>query len=381
MSRRTWRLIANALSTVLRYLWTSRQIAAPDAAVANGIRTDVAAAPKWMREEVEAPLLRAGIVAQGFTNSFASNIYHDGTEGLSQHYDDDRRFLHPVVSLRLYSDSRLSFGCKLYGYCNGTVTVPMPRGSVCVLLPDGWAGSKVKHAIRPQDMEGKSGVVLLRHIHEELIRSGDELKLSDLADLFAAASLEDGPWSTPVPQAQVPVPASAVAARAPALPDPLLLAEEAGLRPLATAEDLERGEVARWLRRVLVKALRSRWRQRSSNSSGAGAVSSAVGAVGVVGAVTPWLQVKRAPKPVLPAAAALIAARQERQEDERIRSQVRALLDQLVSALERSAGDAEGAVRMMLGDQRRAITMHCRWVLRRIVDTIVREAGEAERDF
>jgi hypothetical protein len=110
-------------------------------------------------------------------------------------------------------------------------------------------------------------------------------------------------------------------------------------------------------------------------------VSSAVGAVGVVGAVTPWLQVKRAPKPVLPAAAALIAARQERQEDERIRSQVRALLDQLVSALERSAGDAEGAVRMMLGDQRRAITMHCRWVLRRIVDTIVREAGEAERDF
>lgn len=115
------------------------------------------------------------------------------------------------------------------------VAVPMPRGSVCVLLPDGWAGSKVKHAIRPQDMEGKSGVVLLRHVHENLIRSGDELKLSDLADLFAAASLQDGPWCAPAPRvsAHAHADAHAVVARAPTLPDPLQLAEEAGLAPLA----------------------------------------------------------------------------------------------------------------------------------------------------
>jgi hypothetical protein len=258
----------------------------------------------------------------------------------------------------------------------------MPRGSVCVLLPDGWAGSKVKHAIRPQDMEGKSGVVLLRHVHEELIRSGDELKLSDLADLFAAASLQDGPWCAPAPK--VSAHTHAVVARAPALPDPLQLAEKAGLAPLATAEELDLAEVAKCLRSVLVKALRSRWRHRVSNVASTGEVGAvgavgevaAVGAVGAIAESTPRPPVKRALKPAPPTAAALAAARQERQQDERARGQCRALLDQLVSALERSAGSAEGAARHLLGDQRRAVTMQCRWVLRRIVDTIVREARE-----
>ena len=34
---------------------------------------------------------------------------------LQSHYDDAARFSQPIYSLRLFSDSRLSFGTQLYG--------------------------------------------------------------------------------------------------------------------------------------------------------------------------------------------------------------------------------------------------------------------------
>lgn len=57
----------------------------------------------------------------GFVNSAALNVYHDGSEGIQSHFDDAARFERPVVSLRLFSDSRLSFGTQLYG-CASPVT-------------------------------------------------------------------------------------------------------------------------------------------------------------------------------------------------------------------------------------------------------------------
>lgn len=38
-----------------------------------------------------------------------------GSEGIQSHFDDDGRFDRPIYSLRLFSDSRLSFGTQLYG--------------------------------------------------------------------------------------------------------------------------------------------------------------------------------------------------------------------------------------------------------------------------
>ena len=38
-----------------------------------------------------------------------------GSEGIQSHYDDAGRFDRPIFSLRLFSDSRLSFGTQLYG--------------------------------------------------------------------------------------------------------------------------------------------------------------------------------------------------------------------------------------------------------------------------
>jgi hypothetical protein len=37
-------------------------------------------------------LVDSKIIEKDFVNSIAMNVYHDGTEGLAQHYDDATRF-------------------------------------------------------------------------------------------------------------------------------------------------------------------------------------------------------------------------------------------------------------------------------------------------
>lgn len=68
-----------------------------------------------MRTSVEAPLVGSKLVQPDFFNQFALNIYHDGSEGLNQHYDDAFRFKQPIYSLRIFSEARLSFGSQYYG--------------------------------------------------------------------------------------------------------------------------------------------------------------------------------------------------------------------------------------------------------------------------
>ena len=75
-----------------RYLWSAHQLAEPHSGLAGGIRTDVSPIPGWMVKKVESPLVQDGIIPPSFVNSIAMNIYHDGEEGLGQHYDDAVRF-------------------------------------------------------------------------------------------------------------------------------------------------------------------------------------------------------------------------------------------------------------------------------------------------
>lgn len=55
-------------------------------------------------------MVNSDLIEDKFVNSIAMNVYHDGTEGLAQHYDDATRFKQPIFTVRLFSDSRLSFG-------------------------------------------------------------------------------------------------------------------------------------------------------------------------------------------------------------------------------------------------------------------------------
>ena len=76
--------------------------------------------------------MEAGIAPDSFVNSIALNLYYG--EGIQSHFDDATRFQQPILSLRLFSDSRLSFGTHLYG-TNGLFFIPLPRGCIMGAFP------------------------------------------------------------------------------------------------------------------------------------------------------------------------------------------------------------------------------------------------------
>lgn len=78
--------------------------------VAAGVRCDVSRPPTWVHEKVISVLEDCKILEKDFINSVALNVYHDGKEGLAQHFDDAVRFKQPIYTIRLFSDCRLSFG-------------------------------------------------------------------------------------------------------------------------------------------------------------------------------------------------------------------------------------------------------------------------------
>ncbi|KAI3425137.1 hypothetical protein D9Q98_008908 [Chlorella vulgaris] len=172
-----------------RYLWTRDQLAEPDSKVAGGVRIDVPTCPAWMRRQVEAPLVAASLVEPSFVDSIALNMYHDGSEGIQSHMDDAQRFSQPILSLRLFSDSRLSFGTQLYGYTNGSFCIPLPRGCVMVMEQGGYAANGLKHCVRPTDMAGKSAGMILRQINPTAWKAAEQLHLEETCAWLRCLSL------------------------------------------------------------------------------------------------------------------------------------------------------------------------------------------------
>ena len=173
-------------------MWTKTQLHDPLANVAAGVRADVSTTPMWMKDKLEEPLVKAGVVDKDFINSVALNVYHDGSEGLAQHFDDATRFKQPIYTLRLFSDSRLSFGSQYYGFQNSAFTIPLPRGCICKMEEGSYSANGVKHCVRPCDMTGKSSAVILRQMHSNVVKEAEKLDLNiDLPMWFSCLSLDE----------------------------------------------------------------------------------------------------------------------------------------------------------------------------------------------
>ncbi|BDA45580.1 probable RNA demethylase ALKBH5 at C-terminar half [Coccomyxa sp. Obi] len=176
-----------------RYLWTAEQTADVASRQAGGVRLDVPHAPKWMQALAEKPLVDSGLVPEKFFDAWALNMYHDGSEGIQSHFDDGTRFSRPIFSVRLFSDSRLSFGTQLYGYTNGAFTVDMPRGCITVMEANGYAVEGVKHCVRPADLGGKSAALIMRHINGPCMQQARELFEAQTLNMLRAWSMKDAP--------------------------------------------------------------------------------------------------------------------------------------------------------------------------------------------
>ena len=141
-----------------RYAY-GRHVAGPTAS-AYGIEATRDAIPPWVQGLIEDIVVNAGILPVGFVNSACINVYKGS--GLHSHIDDPQRFARGIYSLRLFGDSRLTFGAHGLGMNNALCCVPMPRGSVTILDENSYAADAVTHCVRHQDVKVKSAAVLLR---------------------------------------------------------------------------------------------------------------------------------------------------------------------------------------------------------------------------
>ena len=148
--------------------------------------------PVWMRNVVERPMVSASLVAEGFVDAIALNMYHDGSEGIQSHYDDAKRFHQPIYSLRLFSDSRLSFGDPtsmvsqmVYSSCRCPVDVVTVNGKlgVCRQRRQGTACASI-------DMTGKSAAMILRKINDDALKLAEELFWNEGLHKLSSLSLE-----------------------------------------------------------------------------------------------------------------------------------------------------------------------------------------------
>ena len=68
--------------------------------------------PDWVRELVIKPVEESGLVRAGWINSAVINDYLPGGCIVS-HIDPPHLFSRPIVTVSFFSDSKLSFGCKV----------------------------------------------------------------------------------------------------------------------------------------------------------------------------------------------------------------------------------------------------------------------------
>ena len=75
-------------------------------------RGEVDPIPHWIRDLVILPLEEAGVVRAGWINSAVVNDYLPGGCIVS-HIDPPQLFSRPIITVSFFSDSYLSFGCKV----------------------------------------------------------------------------------------------------------------------------------------------------------------------------------------------------------------------------------------------------------------------------
>ena len=123
---------------------------------------DVAAIP----EEIDAALKRMCDRVPGIDRSFfnqaVSNIYRGPGSSLGVHRDDEALFARPIFSLRLLSDSRLSFNNTGLGkkQTRNHFSIPLPRGAF--LRMEGLAADRCQHCVESRYIKSRSCSIIFR---------------------------------------------------------------------------------------------------------------------------------------------------------------------------------------------------------------------------
>ncbi|XP_067006386.1 RNA demethylase ALKBH5 isoform X1 [Anabrus simplex] len=127
--------------------------------------------PDWVHKLVIKPLVKAGMVPEGFINSAVINDYQPGGCIVS-HIDPIHIFDRPIISASFMSDSALSFGCKFtfkpIRVSKPILCLPLSRG--CVTVLSGFAADEITHCVRPEDTVARRAVIVLRRVFPDAPR-------------------------------------------------------------------------------------------------------------------------------------------------------------------------------------------------------------------
>ena len=95
-------------------------------------------------------------------DSLTINIYFK--EGLSSHFDKIQQWQRPIFLIRLFSDSRLSFGMGIWNKINGKCAIDFERGSIFKFCKNTYGVDKIKHSLRDIDIFNITAVIAIRKI-------------------------------------------------------------------------------------------------------------------------------------------------------------------------------------------------------------------------
>ena len=128
------------------------------------------------------------LVPSDFINQAVMNYYMDRNSCLGIHQDEKKLFLRPIVSIRLFSPSVLSFGCKGMGMQETSSYIPIQQGVGTITVMEGLAANNMVHCIRAKDIAAKSLSIIFRRVTDEAVTEMQKLNHIDALEKAAAAT-------------------------------------------------------------------------------------------------------------------------------------------------------------------------------------------------
>ena len=129
------------------------------------------------------------LVPVDFINQAVLNYYMKAGSSLGVHQDDKHLFHRPIISLRLFSDSVLSFNCKGMGMQETPSFFPIEQKVGTITLMEGLASDCMLHCIRSRDINKKSLSIIFRRVTDVAMAEMHQLnKLRERREML----LEDG---------------------------------------------------------------------------------------------------------------------------------------------------------------------------------------------
>jgi hypothetical protein len=125
---------------------------------------------------------------ENYINQAVLNYYIQAGSSLGVHQDDKHLFHRPIISIRLLSDSILSFGCKGMGMQETAYFFPIEQKVGTITIMEGFAADNMLHCIRSRDIQDKSLSIIFRKVTEKAIK---EMHLLNLKRERAGMKQED----------------------------------------------------------------------------------------------------------------------------------------------------------------------------------------------